>query len=231
MLKPALAIMSRAPSKEGKSRLGAVLSPAQREALQWAFLEDTLDKVSRLTEFERYLAVTPSGDLNKLAKKLEFGGRVMPQSGGNLGQRMHDIAERLFLTGHAPVILIGTDVPALPPSYLQKALYLLEQSDLVFGPALDGGYCLIGMRYFEGRVFDGISWGSEKVLEETLKICEENKLSYGLLECLMDIDRPGDLLALMRQYENKKIDIELIPARTIRFLKSIEIRNLLYEEH
>jgi len=215
--------MSRVPSKDGKSRLGTLLSPAQREALQWAFLEDTLDKVRRLTEFESYLALTPAGDIKRLAKRLGAGGRVMAQSGGNLGQRMHDIAEKLFLVGHAPVILIGTDVPSLPPSYLQEALNLLEQSDLVFGPAVDGGYYLIGMRNFEGRVFEGISWGSERVLEQTLNICEVHNLSYRLLKYLMDIDRPGDLQALMSQYENNNIDDELIPARTIRLLKSIKI--------
>lgn len=230
MLKPALAIMSRVPSKEGKSRLSAVLSPAQREALQWAFLEDTLDKVRLLPEFVPYLAVTPPCEIKKLAAKLGFVGRIVPQFTGNLGQRMYGLVEQLFLSGHTPVVIIGTDVPALPPSYLHKALYLLVENDLVFGPALDGGYYLIGMRKFAGRVFDGISWGSERVLEDTLKICEENKLSYGLLDSLMDIDRPGDLLALMRQYENKKIDAEFIPAKTTRFLKSIEIRNSTYEE-
>ena len=112
----------------------------------------------------------------------------------------------------------------LPPSYLLKALHLLEQNDLVFGPALDGGYYLIGMRKFTARVFKGISWGSERVLGDTIKMCKENKLSFGLLDSLMDIDRPGDLPALMRQYENKMIDTASIPERTIRFLKSINIK-------
>lgn len=224
MLKPALAIVSRVPSKEGKSRLGTVLTPAQREALQWAFLEDLLEKVSFIKEVECYLAVTPPGELNELVKKLEFSGQVLPQSSGDLGQRMHDIALQLFLRGHAPVILIGTDVPLLPPSHIHKALYLLEQNDLVFGPALDGGYYLIGMRKFTARVFKGISWGSDIVLGDTLKMCKENKLSFGLLDSLMDIDRPGDLPALMRQYENKMIDTASIPERTIRFLKSINIK-------
>ena len=224
MLKPALAIVSRVPSKEGKSRLCTVLTPAQREALQWAFLEDLLEKVSFIKEVECYLAVTPPGELNELVKKLEFSGQVLPQSSGDLGQRMHDIALQLFLRGHAPVILIGTDVPLLPPSHIHKALYLPEQNDLVFGPALDGGYYLIGMRKFTARVFKGISWGSDIVLGDTLKMCKENKLSFGLLDSLMDIDRPGDLPALMRQYENKMIDTASIPERTIRFLKSINIK-------
>lgn len=222
MLKPALAIMSRAPSTEGKSRLGAVLSPAQREALQWAFLEDTLDKIRPLTEFKRYLAVTPPSAINKLAQAVGLGGQVIPQPDGNLGQRMRGIAEQLFLMGHAPVILIGTDVPALPPAYLLKALALLEQSDMVLGPAFDGGYYLIGMRHMKGRVFEDINWGTETVLEKTQTICDKNKLTYKLLNPLMDIDRPGDLLALLAQYGNNELDFTPTPARTIQFLKAIE---------
>ncbi|MDD4238275.1 MAG: TIGR04282 family arsenosugar biosynthesis glycosyltransferase [Desulfotomaculaceae bacterium] len=221
MLKPALAIMSRMPSTEGKSRLGAVLSPAQREALQWAFLEDTLDKIRPLTEFKRYLAVTPPSAGNKLAQAVGLGGQVLPQPDGNLGQRMRGIAEQLFLMGHAPVILIGTDVPALPPAYLLKALALLEQSDMVLGPACDGGYYLIGMRHMKGRVFENINWGTDTVLEKTLTICDKNKWTYRLLERLMDIDRPGDLLALLVQYENNQIAFTPTPARTIALLKAI----------
>lgn len=121
--KPALAIMSRVPSPEGKSRLGSVLTPAQREALQWAFLEDTLDKVRRLAEFKCYLAATPAAEINKLAKVVGPGGEVIPQLEGSLGQRMLGVARRLFARGHSPVVLIGTDAPALPPSFLLKTLY------------------------------------------------------------------------------------------------------------
>jgi rSAM/selenodomain-associated transferase 1 len=160
MLKPALVVMSRMPSKEGKSRLSSVLSPDQREALQWAFLEDTLDKIRLLREFECYLAITPSSEIKNLDRVVGFAGQVIPQSAGNLGKRMLGIAEQLFLNGHTRVILIGTDVPAMPPSYLTKALTILDQSDFVFGPAVDGGYYLIGMHHFEVSIFNDISWGT-----------------------------------------------------------------------
>ena len=189
------------------------------------YWESYVKKVSFIKEVECYLAVTPPSELDKIAKRVEFNGQVLPQSSGDLGQRMANIALQLFLRGHAPVILIGTDVPLLSPAHLHKAQYLLGQSDLVFGPALDGGYYLIGMRKFTARVFKGISWGSERVLEDTLKICKENKLSFALLDSLMDIDRPHDLLALMSEFESKKIDTASIPERTIWFLKSVNIKS------
>ncbi|MFX4263023.1 TIGR04282 family arsenosugar biosynthesis glycosyltransferase [Pelotomaculum propionicicum] len=221
MVKPAVAIMSRVPSIGGKSRLGGVLSPAQREALQWAFLEDTLAKVRRLTEFKSYIAATPAAEINKLSGVLGPGEEVINQPGGDLGQRMFGVARKLFARGHSPVVLIGTDTPVLPPSSLQNSLCLLNHSDLVFGPAYDGGYYLIGMGCLERRVFDNIDWGTEMVLEKTLSVCRSSNLTYSLLDGLMDVDRPDDLLALAEQLRQGQTKLDPVPVRTIQFLKSI----------
>ncbi|OPX90786.1 MAG: 2-phospho-L-lactate guanylyltransferase [Pelotomaculum sp. PtaB.Bin104] len=222
MLKPALAIMSRTPSTEGKSRLGGVLSPAQREALQWAFLKDTLDKARLLKEFKCYLAITPPCQINCVAQAVGLSVEVIPQPDGDLGQRMLGVAQELFIGGHSPVILIGTDVPSLPPAFLLKALALLEYGDLVFGPAFDGGYYLIGMRRFESRIFENIDWGTASVLEETVNICRKYGLAYSLLEPLADIDQPRDILDTMKIFENNKVDFTPVPARTIQFFKSLK---------
>lgn len=213
--------MSRVPSTEGKSRLGGVLTPVQREALQWAFLMDTLDKVRLLPDFKCYLAATPADEIHRLDEVVGLGWEVMAQPGGSLGQRMLSIASHLFNRGHAPVILIGTDTPALSPSFLQKALQLLNHDDLVFGPASDGGYYLIGMRNLVDVVFEDIDWGAETVLEKTLSVCNSNSLTYSLLDSLMDVDRPDDLLAAAEQCK-EQMGMMPVPARTSRFLKFIE---------
>jgi glycosyltransferase A (GT-A) superfamily protein (DUF2064 family) len=113
MTNPAVAVMSRIPSAEGKSRLSNVLTPDQRKDLQWAFLLDTLDTVRLLPEYKCYLAATPADEINKLAEVTGPGAEVIPQPGGSLGQRMQSIAGQLFSRGHSPVVLIGTDAPAL----------------------------------------------------------------------------------------------------------------------
>lgn len=220
MLGPALAVMSRVPSIEGKSRLGSVLMPAQREALQWAFLEDTLDKVRTLTEFKTYIAATPAAEISKLSGAAGPGEEIIAQPGGDLGQRMFGVAGELFARGHAPVVLIGTDTPDLPPSFLQRSLSLLNQYDLVFGPAFDGGYYLVGMGRLEGRIFKDIDWGTELVLEKTLAVCGKYNLTCGLLDHLRDIDRPDDLLALAEQCKLGQAETVPISRRTAQIIKT-----------
>jgi rSAM/selenodomain-associated transferase 1 len=221
MTNPAVAVMSRIPSNEGKSRLSAVLTPAQREELQWAFLLETLDTVRLLPQYKCYLATTPAGDINKLAEVTETGAEVIPQPEGSLGQRMQSIAGQLFSRSHSPVVMIGTDTPALSPSNLIEALQLLNHSDLVFGPAFDGGYYLIGMCSPVDVVFADIDWGGETVLRKSIAICKRNNLKYSLLDCLTDVDRPGDLLAAAEQCQ-EQMKMMLVPARASRFLNFIE---------
>jgi rSAM/selenodomain-associated transferase 1 len=212
--------MSRIPSTEGKSRLRDILNPEQREELQWAFLLDALDTVRLLPEYECYLAVTPANKINKLAELTGTGVEVILQPGGSLGQRMQDIAGRLFSRGHSPVVLIGTDTPALQPFHLLKASQMLNHSDLVFGPAFDGGYYLIGMRSPVDAVFADIAWGSETVLRKTISICKRNNLKHSLLDCLTDVDRPDDLHAAAEQCK-EQMELTPEPAEHSRFLKFV----------
>ena len=193
-MKPALAIMSRVPSPEGKSRLHGILSPEQREALQWALLEDTIEKAAQLPELEIFLSLTPASQIYRMKMINLNGAQIIVQPEGGLGERMLAAVQLLFRQNYAPVILIGTDSPALAPEHLVKALDLLEDYQLVIGPAKDGGYYLIGMRYPEDRIFKDISWGSHKVLEETMISCDKFGIKCCLLNLIGDIDRPEDLL-------------------------------------
>lgn len=219
MAKPALAIMSRVPSPEGKSRLKELLKPEQREQLQWAFLLDTLDKVKRLPEFTCFVAATPAVQAGKMKAAAGPGVEVVLQPEGNLGYRMLSVIRQLFQRGYSPIILIGADVPALPPASLLEAMKLLERFQLVFGPAMDGGYYLIGMRNPDDRVFQNIAWGTDSVLRDTLVICDSHNLTRGMLGCLRDVDRPADLLALAE--ELKQMEMRSVPVRTINLLQHL----------
>ena len=114
------------------------------------------------------------------------------QSGIDLGDRMNN-ALRTELDQYEKVCLIGSDCLALTSTDITNAFKHLDAADVVIGPAIDGGYYLIGMKKPYPRLFSAISWGTSTVLEKTLKICEDNGLLTHQLSLLNDIDRPEDV--------------------------------------
>ncbi len=127
-----------------------------------------------------------------------FGVRLRSQGPGNVGDRMHRALARA-LRRHPYAVLIGSDCPALRPSDLHAALRALQAgADAVLSPAEDGGYPLIGLRRVSRRLFDGLSWGSSRVLEQTRDRLERLGWRWQELRTLWDVDRPEDVLRLRR---------------------------------
>lgn len=117
--------------------------------------------------------------------------KVHLQEGADLGARM----THAFQQVNGPALLIGTDCPAIDTAHLHQACALLDQVDVVFGPARDGGYYLVAMRSPHPEIFEGVSWSTEHVLQQSIERCEQNNLSHHLLEALSDIDTFTDLKA------------------------------------
>ena len=92
------------------------------------------------------------------------------------------------------VVLIGADAPSLSSEHIETAIEQLENHDVVIGPAVDGGYVLIGMSQHSDAVFQIVEWGTDQVLDETRLKIKENKLSCFELEPCWDIDRVEDYL-------------------------------------
>ena len=117
---------------------------------------------------------------------------VHPQHGGDLGERMfHAISDGLLR--YRKLVLVGSDCPAIDQRYLAKALKALDDESLVLGPAQDGGYVLIGATDIEAGLFQGVSWGSGVVLDETRERLVASGQGWSELNTLPDIDRPEDL--------------------------------------
>jgi len=220
MGKHALVVMARVPSAEGKSRLSEVLNPEQREVLQWAFLRDTLEKVGRAAGVKVFIAATPTDCINELRLALGPEAAIIHQPNGDLGQRMFSALCYAHSLGYAPVIIIGTDTPLLPIAYLTTAVSMLDEYQVVCGPALDGGYYLIGMGRPREGLFQNIHWGGSDVLQRTVTACRRYHLTYGLLEPLSDVDRPTDLLALAEEIKKMDTGHPDFPRRTGRFIMS-----------
>jgi len=91
------------------------------------------------------------------------------------------------------VVLIGSDLPQLERADLASAFAALDHQQAVLGPACDGGYWLIGLRRPEPALMEGIAWGSEQVLEQTLAALARRGLEAALLPWRRDLDRGEDL--------------------------------------
>jgi rSAM/selenodomain-associated transferase 1 len=120
-----------------------------------------------------------------------FGRDV--QNGSDLGARMDDAFLKGFEKGYERIVLIGTDIPGLQSEHIQEAFELLKQKDIVFGPALDGGYYLIGSRVLPSPLFKSMRWSHEDVLRDSLERLRDQAWSHVLLQPLRDVDRASDL--------------------------------------
>ena len=112
---------------------------------------------------------------------------LIPQTDGDLGDRL------LAAIRPAPVIFFGADIPDLSTEIVQAAVCALQTHEVVIGPAVDGGYYLIGMRSALPFLFDNMPWGGEKVFAETCARLAEREIVPALLDPLHDCDRPEDL--------------------------------------
>lgn len=117
------------------------------------------------------------------------------QAPGDLGVRMETAASEAFEEGAEKVIIIGTDCPSIDETALTSAEDALESCDLVYIPATDGGYVLIGMSKLIPEVFHDIPWGGKDVLDSSLKAASAAKANVQLLDPLPDVDLPEDLPA------------------------------------
>ena len=115
------------------------------------------------------------------------------QQGSNLGERMYHAIEH-GLARYKKVILVGSDCPQIDAQYLELALEALNSKPLVLGPATDGGYVLIGATRIQPTLFEGVSWGTERVFTETVERMRAQGEAWHELQPLSDIDRPEDLV-------------------------------------
>ncbi|MBK9583754.1 MAG: TIGR04282 family arsenosugar biosynthesis glycosyltransferase [Saprospiraceae bacterium] len=116
------------------------------------------------------------------------------QDGGGLGERMESAFYRIFRSESDPVkaVLIGSDCPELTSVNINQAFELLDTSDVVLGPALDGGYYLIGMKKNHPAIWLEIDWSTDRVYQQTIDKINKFNLSYSVLPVLQDIDTQDD---------------------------------------
>ncbi len=133
-----------------------------------------------------------NGPINALQDWLGNDLFYQPQVDRDLGGKM----AWGFAQNPGPTVIIGTDCPGIDANLLRQAFAALGSQDLVLGPALDGGYYLIGLNALVPELFQNIDWSTDRVLRQTLTAAKTLNLKIHLLGALPDIDRPEDLVHL-----------------------------------
>lgn len=170
-----------------KRRLAADLGDRLAYRFHTQLLFRRLRQLSREKVFHRRLAVTP--DTARL--RLPISILRVGQGQGDLGMRM----QRVFQSfPHDRVVLVGGDIPGMTMADLRAAFRLLGSADAVFGPALDGGYWMVGMAPRRpAHPFDKVRWSTQHALNDTIKNFGGKKIR--LLRTLRDIDTGADYAA------------------------------------
>ena len=194
-----VAVLTRAPSSGGKTRLFKTLGREPDPRLARALLLDTLDAIE-LSGFQRVVCFTPPEAEEELRSLVPCEVPLICQQDGDLGDRMQAVFNDLLSQDIHGVILLGSDLPLLSPGVLQEAEKLLyKDPDVVLlGPATDGGYYLLGATRTPIALLKGITWGVSTVLEETLARAQTAKMSVRLMAKTCDIDSPADLMQVVR---------------------------------
>jgi len=124
--------------------------------------------------------------------KQKYSIELCKQSGNDLGERMMN-GVREALTRYKQCIVIGTDAPSLDERLIQQAIDTLHDgTDVVFVPAEDGGYVLLGLQQCRDVLFQDINWGTAEVMQQSRELLDENNISYKVLETCWDVDRLED---------------------------------------
>jgi len=199
----AVLVMAKTP-RAGlvKTRLHPLLGPQGCAHLQTGLIRRTVLLAQLVAPTRTYLALDAVDSPGELVAVVPAGVTVLPQSGPDLGSRMSIAAEDVCRDHRGPLLLIGTDAPTLTASHLRRAAELLVAGqDAVFGPALDGGYYLVGMNGPCPALFtiDPALWGGPQVLTASLAAAHQAGLRVGQLPVLRDLDTPQDAAAFLAE--------------------------------
>ncbi len=188
----ALIIIAKYPEKERvKTRLKGLISDDKRVQLYVTLLDRTMQKLGKIPGVDTFIAFAPESAAEYFSR---FNVRLIPLHDGDLGEGMFHAFREVFNAGYKKAALVGADIPDISSPVILDAFDALSGSDLVYGPAKDGGYYLVGMRKLIREVFEDVPWSSEKTLERSLYQAERHGYSVSLTETLNDIDTIDDVI-------------------------------------
>jgi len=172
-----------------KTRLGREIG---RIDATWWVRHQTARLLRRLEDprWRLILAVAP----DRAARTARAWPAHLPrvaQGPGDLGARMGRLLRGL---PPGPVCIVGGDIPGLGPAHVARAFGALGRHDAVFGPAMDGGFWLVGMKRTApppATLFQDVRWSTRHALSDSMASLPG--LRIGLCDRLRDVDTAADL--------------------------------------
>ena len=184
-----LIVLAKRPAPgQTKTRLSPPLSPEQASTLYECFLRDTLDLVRQVPGVQHVIAYLPQDEQDYFSR-LASDFYLLQQDGLDLGMRLDNALTHYLQMGYRNAVIMDSDSPSLPVSYLISAYAVLEDgADAVIGPCDDGGYYLIGLKRPYPKLLRGVCMSTPSVTADTLALAAEQNLQVGLLPAWYDVD-------------------------------------------
>ena len=207
----AIAILCKTPiAGLCKTRLSPPLFPEECAAISACFIRDLSATIDVLARTDRdvmgYAVYTPTTSETRLQPLLPGAFHLLPQSDGDLGERLLNAMVDLLNAGHDGAILVNSDSPTLPLCILRAAVHAVRQGDAaVLSPALDGGYTLIGLTNPHARLFADIPWSTPQVYPLTLQRAREIDLPVIAVPQWYDIDDEYTLRLLQTELAGERL--------------------------
>jgi rSAM/selenodomain-associated transferase 1 len=221
--KNALIVFIKTPvPNQVKTRLQPHLTGEEACRLYGAFLKDIDNRLNQNSDFAFYYAISPENFNKEILKKHTHLSHYFMQEGSDLGERMANAFSHLFAKGFKNISLIGSDVPTLTSDIVTEAFKMLTKTECVLGPGLDGGYYLLGMSRYIPDIFQGISWSTSSVFNQTMAILSKKDIKVKTLQPMRDIDTANDLTPLYQELMAADRNSDDFPIHTwevLRYLK------------
>jgi rSAM/selenodomain-associated transferase 1 len=194
-----------------KTRLAREIGAGPAAALYGAFLQDLAAALPDPARWDAVLAHAEFEPGPFLVGTFRAPWELFPQGDGSLGERLARGVVRSRMEGKRDVIVVGSDAPTLGREDLESAFAALEEdADVVFSPAPDGGYSLVGLRgaVDPAAAFTAVRWSSEHALADSRRSVEARGYRVRLQPTVPDVDEVKDLGALAPMFAS---DPDLAP--------------------
>ena len=201
----AIIVFTKYPAEgKVKTRLAKTMGNKFAASFFRVCAEHTFSELLKAEEMgcDLFLFCSEEKEIEQVMKWTGNNFKYYSQQGSDLGIKMYNAFKTVFTKGYKKAIIIGTDSPDISNNLIQSAISILENYNVVIGPANDGGYYLLGFKSKLIDLFSGIEWSTNSVFDNTIEKLNSSKLNYVILDELTDIDTLEDLQYWLKNHKD-----------------------------